>query len=90
MRNEEQVWEFVNKARKKRRDITEKLDVKEWKGYFKGLLEGKEELEERRRVGKSYDYTGRGDELTEEDIMGVMKKLKKRKAARGDDIKNEA
>ena len=40
LKGENQIWEYINKERKKRIGISNKIDLKEWKDHFKTLLEG--------------------------------------------------
>lgn len=40
--NENQVWEYINRGRKKRTEITKKIETDKWKAYFMQLLEGTE------------------------------------------------
>ncbi|XP_070519746.1 golgin subfamily A member 6-like protein 22 [Cardiocondyla obscurior] len=81
------VWKIVNKGRKERRGVDEKIEIREWKDYFRGVLGGMEW-----RVGEEVERSKEEDEKKEmerEEFEKVIKKLKKGKAAGSDDIENE-
>ncbi|XP_070522902.1 golgin subfamily A member 6-like protein 22 [Cardiocondyla obscurior] len=81
------VWKIVNKGRKERRGVDEKIEIREWKEYFRGVLGGIEW-----RVGGEVERSKEEDEEKEmerEEFEKVIKKLKKGKAAGSDDIENE-
>lgn len=40
VRTEKQVWEIINRERKKRKKINKGIEMKEWKEYFMGVLGG--------------------------------------------------
>lgn len=40
-KQEEQIWEVVNKERKRRKEVNREIGMEEWK-YFRGLLGGVE------------------------------------------------
>ncbi|XP_070530007.1 golgin subfamily A member 6-like protein 22 [Cardiocondyla obscurior] len=41
-KTEEEVWKIVNKGRKGRREVDEKIEIREWEEYFRGVLGGVE------------------------------------------------
>lgn len=43
IKNENQVWKYLNKWRKKRETAENNISDREWKKYFRNLLEGTEE-----------------------------------------------
>lgn len=59
LRNEREVWEFINRRRGKRRIARNNIDKDSWKGYFMELLVGKkesikeEEEEEQEKKGET-------------------------------------
>ena len=82
------IWEFINKFRGKERDrAPESIKINEWRNYFMKLLDGEELVEKSNRVKLQESITA---ELSEEDILRQLKKLKKKKAAGEDSIRNEA
>lgn len=38
-RKESEVWEVVNREKRRTKRVNENMKRKEWKNYFKGLLE---------------------------------------------------
>ncbi|KAL6431964.1 hypothetical protein ACFW04_007414 [Cataglyphis niger] len=40
IKTEGQVWELVNRGRRKRRKVNEDISMEEWDGYFRNLLRG--------------------------------------------------
>ena len=74
-------------GRKKKRRINERIEIKEWDEYFRGLLGG---VEWRVRKGgeRGRDMDEEGD-LGLEEIKRVVMKLKDGKAGGGDEIQNE-
>ncbi|XP_070521639.1 arginine and glutamate-rich protein 1-like [Cardiocondyla obscurior] len=87
IRTEEKVWKIVNKGRKKRKEIEEKIKIKEWDEYFRKILGGVE-----RRVGGELSKEKEEDveeDIHREEFEKVIRKLKKGKAAGSDKIENE-
>ena len=90
-KGENQIWEYINKQRKKRIGISNKIDLKEWKDHFKILLEGvdcKKEVGEWEEIDNTEGEVE--EEITEAEVKEQIRKLKKKKAAEEDKIENEA
>ena len=91
LKGENQIWEYINKQRKKRIGISNKIDLKEWKDHFKTLLEGddcKKEVGELEEIDNTEGEEE--EEITEAEVKEQIRKLKKKKAAGEDKIENEA
>lgn len=41
-KQEGQIWEVVNKEKKRRKEVNREIGMEEWKEYFRGLLGGVE------------------------------------------------
>jgi len=86
---ESEVWEIVNRERKKRRKVTEGIEMAEWKEHFMRLLGGVEGRvvkggRERSREGERSE-----EKISKEKVRRVLKKLKEGKAAGVDGIPSE-
>lgn len=96
-KTQEQVWRVINRERGKRVEINREIRMEEWDKYFRELLGGSEErvkLElgvwgKEREEEREGEREGEGKEISWEEVERIIKKLKKRKAAGGDGIKNE-
>ena len=87
-KTENKVWEIVNRGRKSRKRVDEKIKKEEWKEYFMGLLGG---VEKRVRMGgKGNRRKGEEEGISKEEIRKVLRRLKEGKAMGGDGIPNEA
>ncbi|XP_076301689.1 uncharacterized protein LOC143219703 [Lasioglossum baleicum] len=87
IKTESQVWKVVNRERRRRSRIDERIRMEEWEQYFRDLLGGVEG-----RVGKLGKSRREGDgekDLEIGEIIRVVKGLKDGKAAGGDGIPNE-
>ncbi|XP_070517906.1 golgin subfamily A member 6-like protein 25 [Cardiocondyla obscurior] len=87
IRTEEEVWKTVNKGRKKRKKIEEKIKIEEWDEYFREMLGGVEW-----KVGGEMGGEKEEDEkedIDREEFEKVIRKLKKGKAAESDVLENE-
>lgn len=86
VKREGNVWEIVNRGRKKRRGIEERIEEEEWKEYFMRLLGG---VEHRIRDGEE---KGRDDEekvISGEEIEEAVRKIKEGKAVGIDGVPGE-
>lgn len=83
-RREAEIWEIVNKERRKRKRIDKAIKKEEWKEYFMGLLDRVKErvMREDRRHGKEEERYEKDDkkEVTIEEIRQILGKIKDRKA----------
>jgi Fic family protein len=43
IRTEREVWKYINRERKKKEPVSEKITIQEWEEYFMKLLEGRKE-----------------------------------------------
>ncbi|XP_011859641.1 PREDICTED: uncharacterized protein LOC105557104, partial [Vollenhovia emeryi] len=97
LKNNTEVWKFINKKRGKRIRIENNISKQEWENHFLELLEGvrleegmvTEEKEENIRKGTEGEEE-EGEEIEEEEIVQAIKRMKKRKAAEVDGIPMEA
>ena len=78
---ERQVWKVVNMGRKKKRRLNERIDIREWDEYFRGLLGGVEWRV--RKGGERGREADEEEELGREEIKRVVKNLKDGKAGGG-------
>lgn len=99
LRNETEMWKFINKKRSKRTWVDNNIGKKDWKNYFMKLLDGiekedvgkpkKEESKNRRKMKKTSNEEEKRD-LEEMKIINVIKKLKLKKATGIDKIPMKA
>ena len=87
VRNEKEVWEIVNRGRKRRKRINEKIEIKEWKQHFMRVLGGVERRVVRGQVGRRRGEER--DEIAWKEVTKVLGKLRDNKAMGGDKIPNE-
>lgn len=105
IRNKTEVWQFINKKRKKREWKENNIGKEEWRRHFKNLLEEEEEeveegkKENREKVGivesqNQIEGTEEAEEeeqeITENEISMALRKMKMKKAAGIDGIPMEA
>lgn len=96
LKNEAEVWKYINKRRGRKEDKGNNIKKEEWKNYFQDLLEGSEEEEKKGREEKDEEEKQREgrvrweEELEEEEICRAVRKMKKGKAAGTDGIPMEA
>lgn len=98
MRNEKEVWKFINK-RRKRNWIRNKISKEVWKKHFMALLDEEETVEGGRSRNTQEDEGCKrnGDlrrieddeELEEEEIRQAVLRMKLKKAAGFDGIPME-
>lgn len=89
VRREGKVWEIVNRERRRRARINERIGTEEWREYFMALLrgvEGKVVTGYRDRRGEEDGEEGIG----KEEFRRTMWRLKNGKAAGIDEIPGEA
>ena len=85
IKNEAEVWTFLNKYRKKRnRGGDTEITIEDWRTHFMQILEGQESR------NKDSEYQERQESLTDEEIEEQINRLKNGKAPGEDGTKNEA
>jgi len=97
IKNEAEVWKYINKKRGKREWIQNNIKKKDWENHFMELLEGtkrkekRTEEEEHRERGEQEEKNTEGEEeLKNEEIVRAVGRMKKKKAAGYDGIPMEA
>lgn len=90
IKNESEVWNFLNSHRKRRERVENNIDSEEWKRHFVKLLEGSEErtMGEIRQECEEIAEKEK-EKITVREIKEAWKMLKKKKAAGLDGIPNE-
>ena len=88
-KSEKEIWDYINRGRKKRTSASIKIKIEEWRKHFMELLNGSERKKIRGdREGKK--KTEGEQRLRTEEIEKQMMKLKKGKATGEDNIPSEA
>ena len=84
-----ELWKFIRRERKKRPEISENIQLEEWKNYFMQLLEGTENQPS--RVTRKRNEVGKIElsEIKEEDVENEIRNLKKNKSPGSNNLKNE-
>jgi len=101
LKNEAEIWDFINRRRRKKVRKEAKVAQEDWRKYFMELLGGEEEARtEKEGVPGSWSVlVGSGEQeergakmerLAEEDIMEAVKRMRLKKAASIDGIPMEA
>lgn len=87
IKEEGDVWKFINKRRKKRKAVKNKIREEEWLRHFMELLEGTGvRTTGERRAQDQVEI----EDITEEEVIKAVRKMKRKKAAGADGIPNEA
>lgn len=94
----EEAWKYINRYRKKRERIDEKIKMESWYNHFKELLEGskkrttmeEEGNKEMEEKGERTETEYEDDEISDEEIIKQIRELKKEKASEENGIENEA
>ena len=86
-KTEEEVWKVVNKERRKRKEVTQNIEMVECKKYFIDFLGGAERKTEKGET----EVRDRDDEedISREEISRVLENLKVRKAPGIYEVPNE-
>jgi len=71
VRRESDVWDIVNKGRKRRKEIDDGIEEEEWKEYFMRVLGG---VDHKIRKGEWREREGEEREISKEEIVEVLKK----------------
>lgn len=84
-------WEMVNRQRKNREGISDRIDMTEWEEHFMKQMDGaKTEEENRKEQQEKHINTENENEIDLQEIRNAIVRMKKKKAAGGDKIPNEA
>jgi len=83
---ESQVWEVVNRERKRKKGIEDGIKMEDWVEHFKGQLGG---VDTRVRIGHKGRREGEEMDITREEVKKALRKLKEGKAVGGDEIPGE-
>ena len=75
---EGEAWKFINRMRKKKEGMSEKIERREWWDYFKEMFNGSDEkkMDNCERIIREEEE----EELLDKEVEQQMKKLKKGKA----------
>ena len=93
IKTEEGASKYINRYRKKRKNIDEEITMEEWKYHFMYLLDGKEDrriLDFREGEEEEEQQDILQEKIPGEEIIKKFRQLKKSKAPRVDEIENEA
>jgi hypothetical protein len=90
IRTEKEVWKYINRERKKKEPVSEKITIQEWEEYFMKLLEGRKEEGKVGTQRKEKQTVMEETEITAEEVGKHIRYLKKRKAPGWDGVQNEA
>jgi hypothetical protein len=85
-KREREVWEIVNKGRKKKKGLNERIEKGEWKEHFMRLLGG---VEHRVRDRDRKKRKEEKKEISREEIKEAISKMKDGKAAGVDGVPEE-
>lgn len=92
-KSEKEIWDYINRGRKERTPVSEKIKIEEWRKHFMELLNGSECKRERKEIKgdkeEKKETEGEQGHRTEEVEKQIMK-LKKGKAMGEDNILSEA
>jgi hypothetical protein len=80
IRTEREVWKYINRERKKKEPVSEKITIQEWEEYFMKLLEGRKEEGKVGTQRKEKQTVMEETEITAEEVGRHIRHLKKRKA----------
>ncbi|KAH0821572.1 hypothetical protein GEV33_001219 [Tenebrio molitor] len=90
IRTEREVWKYINRERKRKEPVSEKITIQEWEEYFMRLLEGRKEEGKVGTQRKEKQTVMEETEITAEEVGRHIRYLKKRKAPGWDGVQNEA
>lgn len=88
IKSEADAWKYINKYRKKKTErISEKINIEEWKDHFVELLDDTQEKAVWQIESEEREDNKKGKEeiedITKEELIETLKKLKKAKAPGG-------
>lgn len=90
IRTEQEAWKYINRFRKRREGIDEEISMDKWKQHFMEILEGEEkriEMEEEKEEEEEEEEEEQ--EITREEVIEQLKRLKMEKAPGEDGLENE-
>jgi len=96
VKRKSEVWEIINRERRRRGRINEEIGVEEWKDYFMDVLGGVKGVRWSRgkgNHGKEDEKIGEGEEeegISMREIRKALSRLKEGKAMGLDEIPEEA
>jgi len=79
-------WEIINRQKRRRTKMSDKIKMSEWKEHFQEQMEGTVE-KEAEVIDRAVNQ---GEEIGLKEVKDVIKKMKRKKAAGEDKIPNEA
>jgi len=92
-KTQKQVWEVINKERRRKVKVNKEIGMEEWDSYFRRMLGGSEFRVRReiKRTGEKEGVEGEEgeEEIKFEEVDRAIRKLKKGKTAGEDGIQNE-
>ena len=88
IKTEAEVWNFINRGRKKKEGVCKEINIEEWEKHFKEVLGGVQEKKENQQRNNRSKKEGEG--ISQEEVIREINRLKKGKAAGVDGIRNEA
>lgn len=89
IKTETEAWKYINKKRKKKTSISKQITVEKWEQHFMRLLHGKGE-EKTKSEQKTWEEEDPKEDIILKEMERQIRKLKKKKAAGENKIKNEA
>lgn len=93
IKDRNEVLKYIKRERQQREPADEDIEEEEWIGHFKNLLEGEDEKrtkETNNEAEKEEEAEIEEYKITEQDMDKAIARLKRRKAAGEDGIRNEA
>ena len=90
IKNENEIWKFINKERRKRGVKSEKIDIEDWESYFRTLLDGQEERKEEKEEPMEGEERREEEdrekeektEISREEVKNAIKRLRKKSSRR--------
>ncbi|XP_067207866.1 golgin subfamily A member 6-like protein 22 [Linepithema humile] len=90
VKRESEVWEIINRERKRRVRINDGIEMEEWKEYFMRLLKGAERKVVKGNGRRKKEEGDEEEEISREEIKETIKRLRNGKAMGADGIPGEA
>lgn len=94
IKDRNEVLKYIKRERQQRKQVNEDIKEEEWSGQFKKLLEGDKAGKTQAEImknGREWEKETEGELIiAEQEIERAIYRLKKKKAAREDGIRNEA